>query len=482
MKNKIVLIISLLILGIFGNISVNAAENPKVIIGLDINVPPMGFLDSGGNITGFDIELAKETFKTLGKDAVFQPIDWDAKELELSTNKIDVIWNGLSYTPERSQNMLLTKSYMQNNQVFIVKSDSKICTISDLEQKTICVQKGSSSAISLKNSDIIKNLSNITELENMVNCLNEVRLSKSDATLVDKVTARYYLSKNNIESEFKILNPPLSTENYVVAVKKGNEALKNQIEHGLNEIINSGKAKEISEKWFGKNIISLGTAKANIDQAENANYNFWPELSKGLIETLKLFLVCFIFSFPIGIILSFLRNSKFKPIGFLIDVYIGIMRGTPLLLQIFFMFYGLPILLPNLKITDRFLVGTISFVLNYAAYFAEIFRGGLKSIDKEQLETIKILQIPKLKAIFKIILPQVFKVCMPSICNETISLVKDTALIFSIGIVELLTSAKNIVNQTANITAYAVVFGIYLILCMLINLIFKRIENKLKFE
>ena len=200
------------------------------------------------------------------------------------------------------------------------------------------------------------------------------------------------------------------------------------------------------------------------------------------METLKLFAVCFIFSFPIGIVLAFLRNLKFAPLRFLIDIYTNLMRGTPLLLQIFFMFYGLPIMFPNLKITDRFLIGVISFVLNYAAYFTEIFRGGLKSIDKNQLEAIKVLQIPKFTAIFKIILPQMFKVCLPSVCNETVSLVKDTALIFSIGIVELLTSAKSIVNETANITAYIVAFGIYLGICTTINLIFKWVENKLKFE
>ena len=101
---------------------------------------------------------------------------------------------------------------------------------------------------------------------------------------------------------------------------------------------------------------------------------------------------------------------------------------------------------------------------------------------KNQLEAIRVLQIPKFTAIFKIILPQMFKVCLPSVCNETVSLVKDTALIFSIGIVELLTSAKSIVNETANITAYIVAFLIYLGICTTINLIFKWVENRLKFE
>lgn len=480
MKNKIILIITFLILFAFGANSVNAENNQEIVVGLDINVPPMGFLDSNGNITGFDIDLAKETFKVLGKEITFQPIDWDSKELELSTGKIDVIWNGLSYTPERAKNMLLTKTYMQNNQVFIVKKGSGISDISDLNQKTVCVQKGSSGETALKNSDVGKNFKNITTLENMVNCLSEVRLLKTDTTLADEVTARYYLAKNNLESEFEILSDPLSTENYVVAVKNGNETLKNEIEYGLTKIIENGVAENISKKWFGKNIICFENAEQTSSNSKNKNDSFQTQLLGGLLETLKLFIVCFILSFPIGIILAFLR--KFGPLKFLIDIYTNIMRSTPLLLQIFFMFYGLPIMFPNLKITDRFLIGVTSFVLNYAAYFTEIFRGGLKSIDKNQLEAIKVLQIPKFTAIFKIILPQMFKVCLPSVCNETVSLVKDTALIFSIGIVELLTSAKSIVNETANITAYIATFLIYLAICTTINLIFKWVENKLKFE
>ena len=480
MKNKIILIITFLILFAFGASSVNAENNQEIVVGLDINVPPMGFLDSNGNITGFDIDLAKETFKVLGKEITFQPIDWDSKELELSTGKIDVIWNGLSYTPERAKNMLLTKTYKQNNQVFIVKKGSGISDISDLNQKTVCVQKSSSGETALKNSDVGKNFKNITTLENMVNCLSEVRLLKTDTTLADEVTARYYLAKNNLESEFEILSDPLSTENYVVAVKNGNETLKNEIEYGLTKIIENGVAENISKKWFGKNIICFENAEQTSSNSKNKNDSFQTQLLGGLLETLKLFIVCFILSFPIGIILAFLR--KFGPLKFLIDIYTNIMRSTPLLLQIFFMFYGLPIMFPNLKITDRFLIGVTSFVLNYAAYFTEIFRGGLKSIDKNQLEAIKVLQIPKFTAIFKIILPQMFKVCLPSVCNETVSLVKDTALIFSIGIVELLTSAKSIVNETANITAYIATFLIYLAICTTINLIFKWVENKLKFE
>ncbi len=146
--------------------------------------------------------------------------------MELNTGKIDVIWNGLSYTPERAENMLLTKSYMQNRQVIIIKSDSKINSLDDLKEKSICVQKGSTSLTALKNSNVGKLAKNIVEIDSMVDCLNEVKLNKTDATVVDEVVAKYYLNKNSIQSQFKTLNEEISTEDYIVAVKKGNIELK----------------------------------------------------------------------------------------------------------------------------------------------------------------------------------------------------------------------------------------------------------------
>ena len=124
-------IISLLLVAFFLNLNAKPETNDKnlVILGFDPNVPPMGFTDQNGDYVGFDLDLAKEVFKTQNIDVKFQPIDWDSKEMELNTGKIDLIWNGLSYTPERSKNMLLTDSYMKNRQVVIVKKESKAAMV-----------------------------------------------------------------------------------------------------------------------------------------------------------------------------------------------------------------------------------------------------------------------------------------------------------------------------------------------------------------
>ena len=137
---------------------------------------------------------------------------------------------------------------------------------------------------------------------------------------------------------------------------------------------------------------------------------------------------------------------------------------------------------PLISINNRFLAGAIAFIVNYTAYFSEIFRGGINSIAKGQWEAIKVLKIPKFTAIKKIIVPQSLKACLPSICNETITLVKDTALIFSIGLIDLLSATKNAVNTSANVMIYAVSAGIYLVICSVLNTVFKLLEKKFNYK
>lgn len=461
------------------NILNNRNIEKKIIIGLDINVPPMGFKSENGEIIGFDIDLANEVFKNDYEKVIFQPIDWDSKEFELNGNKINVIWNGLSETPDRKESMLLTNPYLKNRQVILVRKNSEISLLEDLKNKIICVQKSSTGADALAEHKISGEIKQTVELEDMVNCLNEVETGKSDATVVDEVVAKYYLNKLG-EDKFKILNQELSSEFYVIAVKKGNYKLKEFIEQKLDEIYKSGKASEISKKWFGQDIFYWQNESSNKNSSKKS-FNFLIPMLDGLKQTLLLFIIILVLSMPLGLLLFCLQKLKF---GIIIKYFINLIRGTPLLLQLLFIFYGIPYLPfvgEFLAIKSRFLAGILTFVLNYSAYFAEIFRGGFLSINKGQYEAAKLLGIGKFKLFFKILLPQAMKICMPSICNESVTLIKDTSLIFAIGIQELLSNTKNIVNSTANIMPYIISFGIYLIICSIIVFIFKKLETKFKF-
>lgn len=207
-------------------------------------------------------------------------------------------------------------------------------------------------------------------------------------------------------------------------------------------------------------------------------------MSTGCIVTLQLFLATIVFSIPFGLILTFLYTSKSRILNKIIGFYILILRGTPLLLQIFFVWFGLPFI-PGigkyLTISDRFTAGAVAFIFNYAAYFAEIFRGGLLSVDKGQYEAAKVLGISEMQTKFKIVMPQMFRISLPAVANETIILLKDTALVSTIGLSDLLDVTKEIVNTSTNVSAYAVAAIFYLALSYVLSILFKKLESKFSF-
>ncbi len=196
---------------------------------------------------------------------------------------------------------------------------------------------------------------------------------------------------------------------------------------------------------------------------------------EGLKITLSVFFITLILSIPMGVIIAFLRLSKNKIISKIANIYILIMRGTPLLLQLVFVFFGLPLMG---IVFDRFEAVIVAFALNYAAYFAEIFRGGLESIDKGQFEGAFVLGFSKFEMYRKIIFPQVIKRVLPAMSNEVITLIKDTAIVYAIGLNDILRIAQIAQNQQASILPLLEAGLIYLALIGVLTLMFKKIENK----
>ncbi|AEB29543.1 putative amino acid ABC transporter, membrane-spanning subunit [Carnobacterium sp. 17-4] len=200
-----------------------------------------------------------------------------------------------------------------------------------------------------------------------------------------------------------------------------------------------------------------------------------PNLLDGLKTTLLLFLIIVIATIPLGFLIACIRVYAPKWISWIIQVYIYIMRGTPLLLQLMVVFFGLPLV----GITfDRFSAAVFTFIINYAAYYAEIFRGGILSIPKGQFEAIRVLGIGKINGFRKIIIPQVMRVVLPSVGNEVIALVKDTSLIYILGIGELLRAGQIAANTYASLIPYAAVGAIYLVVTGLVTLLLNAIEKK----
>lgn len=207
-------------------------------------------------------------------------------------------------------------------------------------------------------------------------------------------------------------------------------------------------------------------------------------LAQGFVTSLLIFALTLLFSMPLGLAVMFGRRSRFTPLRWLVKAYISIMRGTPLMLQLFFFYFGLPFIpgIGQYLRMSSFTAAVLSFTLNYAAYFAEIFRGGLLSIDKGQYEVSHVLGLNSWQTMTRVIIPQMIRVTLPSIGNEAITLVKDTALVASIALPELLHYAKGIVTRDFTTTPFIVAAFIYLLITFVVTLLFKFAEKKTNYD
>lgn len=202
-----------------------------------------------------------------------------------------------------------------------------------------------------------------------------------------------------------------------------------------------------------------------------------PNMFAGLGVSAQIFLITIVLSLPIGILLALVRISKVAVFRKLAEIYIYVMRGTPLMLQILFIYYGLPFIIDGLKL-PAFPAAIIAFVLNYAAYFAEIFRGGIQSIDRGQYEGAKVLGMTYVQTMRRIILPQVIKRVLPPVSNETINLLKDTSLVYILAMNDILRITRSIVQRDFDTTAFLVAAVFYLFFTFILTKVFGYLEKR----
>ena len=205
-------------------------------------------------------------------------------------------------------------------------------------------------------------------------------------------------------------------------------------------------------------------------------------LGDGLLLTTQIFFVTLIGSLPLGVVVALARMSRFKVVALIAKFYISILRGTPLMLQLMAIMFG-PYYLFGLNMGPDWKFGAcaLGFILNYAAYFAEIYRSGIQSIPRGQYEAAEVLGYSKSQTFMKIVLPQVIKRILPAMGNEIITLVKDTSLAFVLGIMEMFTAAKALAASEVSMVPYAIAALIYWVFCLLIEFILNRVEKKMDY-
>ena len=476
--------------------SKNTDNSGKFTVGFDAEFPPYGYKDDNGEYVGFDLDLAQAVCDKNGWTLVKQPIDWDSKDMELNSGTIDCIWNGFTMTG-REKDYTWSSAYIDNSQVVIVKSDAQINNLSDLAGRVVAVQSDSSALAAFTGEDasesniqLAKSFSSLQQVGDYNSAFMNLESGSVDAICMDIGVAGYELKARG--NSFRMLSEHVSSEEYGIGFKKGNTKLRDQVQETLNEMLADGTFMDIAKKWNVDESVCLGqegkdsVMKAEGDSDGNGSQNGFTDilgqLSTGMISTLGIFVLTLIFSLPLGLLLTFIRMSKLKALQWIAKIYISIMRGTPLMLQLLVVFFGPYYLFGvSLSYSYRFYAVIIGFSLNYAAYFAEIYRAGIEGVPKGQYEAADVLGYSKAQTFIKIIFPQMVKAVLPPVTNEVITLVKDTSLAFALAYTEMFTLAKQVAATQASIMPLFVAGLFYYVFNFIVAYIMERLEKKMQY-
>ena len=481
------------------------ADDNTFVVGFDAEFPPYGYKDDNGEYVGFDLDLAQEVCDRNGWILKKQPIEWNSKDMELNSGSISCIWNGFTMNG-REDAYTWTTPYVDNSQVVVVRKDSGITQLTDLSGKVVAVQADSSALAALTGEDaseenkaLAETFKELQQVGDYNSAFMNLESGAVNAICMDIGVANYEIESRG--DKFMMLEDRLSSEEYGIGFKKGNTELRDKVQATLLDMLADGTFEEIAEKWGLEESICLspddqvqdGNAAAatatDTTSTCKKNTSFWDkfcsitkQLAEGLLASLVIFFLTLLFSLPLGLLVAAGRMCKIAPIRWLVKFYISIARGTPLMLQLLVVFYG-PYYLFGATLTTsyRFQAVIIGFALNYAAYFAEIYRSGIQAVPQGQHEAAKILGYSKSQTFFKIVFPQMAKNILPSVTNEVITLVKDTSLAFAISYTEMFTLAKQVAAAQTTIMPLFIAGVFYYIFNFVVAFVMEKIEKRMNY-
>ncbi len=481
-----------------------AADDNTFVVGFDAEFPPYGYKNDDGEYVGFDLDLAQEVCDRNGWILKKQPIEWNSKDMELNSGSISCIWNGFTMNG-REDAYTWTTPYVDNSQVVVVRKDSGITQLSDLSGKVVAVQADSSALAVLTGEDaseenlaLAETFKDLQQVGDYNSAFMNLESGAVNAICMDIGVANYEIASRG--DKFVMLEDRLSSEEYGIGFKLGNTELRDKVQATLLDMLADGTFEEIAEKWGLEESICLspddqvqdGNVAATATDSTSTgkkNTSFWDkfcsitkQLAEGLLASLVIFFLTLLFSLPLGLLVAAGRMCKIAPIRWLVKFYISIARGTPLMLQLLVVFYG-PYYLFGATLTTsyRFQAVIIGFALNYAAYFAEIYRSGIQAVPQGQHEAAKILGYSKIQTFFKIVFPQMAKNILPSVTNEVITLVKDTSLAFAISYTEMFTLAKQVAAAQTTIMPLFIAGVFYYIFNFVVAFVMEKIEKRMNY-
>lgn len=480
MKKKIsYLILSILIItGIIvgcsdkNDIDIDGTSGRKIVVGTSGTYYPFTFAQ-GDNVDGFDIDVWKEIGKRLNYDIEFKTASFSGLFGMLDTGKVDTISNQITVTEERKEKYIFAEPYVYSGAQIIVNKENtnNIKSVEDLKGKSVGVDLGSNYEKILRDIDT-NNEINILTYQNTDSAFNELLLGRIDAVVIDKISAAVTINEKGLE--LALAGDPIEEiQNAFPFVKNAeNEALVSEINNSLINMKSDGTFTEISNKWL------------NLDVTGSVNTSYLKELVitvlKGLKTTLSLSIISMAIALVLGVLIAVVRFYKVIGIKQLVEVFVSFFRGTPLLVQLFLLYFGLPQLVPSLKGMTAYTAAIVGLALNAAAYIAESLRGAMEAIDKGQMEACISVGMTRGKALKRIIMPQVFRIALPSLGNIFVDNIKGSSLAFTLGVTEILARAQ--MNAAASykfFESYIVVAIVYWITISFFNRLQKVIEIKI---
>lgn len=455
-------------------VSAEEGTAKKLVLGTSAEFAPYEFhktIDGQDQIVGFDIAIAKRIAEDMGAELVIEDMAFDSLLSALQSGRVDFVISGMTPTDERRMSIDFSDNYYKARQVMIVRAEDKdkYPTMKDFENEKISVQKGS---IQEEIGQSIPG-AQLTSLDKIPDIILQLQTKRVNAIIVEDTVAQGYLDSETVLSEAV---PENSESQAAIGIRKGNVELLHAVNDSLARMKSEGAIDEMV-----KEASLLAAGNADLKESGNIFTTAWEYRSyyaKGIGYTLLLSALGVLFGFIIGLFISLLRMTNIRIVKWLGTTYVEVLRGTPMLVQLMIIHYGLALTLGiNFSPLQS---GIITLSINSSAYLAEIFRAGIQGVDRGQMEAARSLGMRRGTAMRHIILPQAFKAVLPAIGNEFITIIKESSIISVIGMVDIMYQAgvvKNITYQ--GLSPFIIAAAIYFVLTFTLSKILNRVERKL---
>ena len=454
----------------------NSVRSSGVLrVGTEGVYAPFSYHDPAtGQLTGYDVDVARAVGEKLGVNVEFVETPWASLFAALEANRFDVVANQVTITPERQQKYDLSEPYSIGEGVIVTRADdNSITSLNDLRGKLAAQSTTSNWAQVARDAG-----ARIESVEGLTQAMALLSQGRVDVVVNDSLSIYAYLAETN-DTAVKIAGTTGEKSEQGFAARK-NSGLLPELNKAIEDLRSDGTLAEISQKYLKTN--ASGGQDAPQAQPRSAGQlvldNLWPLAKAALTMTIPLTIISFIIGLAIALAVALARLSKNRVLSNIARFYISVIRGTPLLVQLFIVFFALPEF--GVRI-DPFPAAVIAFSLNVGGYAAEIIRSAIQSIPKGQWEAAETIGLNYVGTLRRIILPQATRVAVPPLSNTLISLVKDTSLASTILVTELLRQAQIIAAPTFEFFAlYGTAAIYYWVICLVLSFGQARFEHRLE--